>query len=203
MVKWVKRATVTLTCVGVLALPIANQLAASAAEKTLGSIVLAKTLPGLVASAPGTTNGPIGDPGLHYLPMNNKSGNIMLEYLILRRVSGYVRAFSRKPPNGDGIFIFAFRYKHSSDEVSWLRGFNATFKSSGEARFVVSGVKGATGFVANTSTSAGAPLVTYTISFDVGLTTFIMITGTTSGDLTKSNAIALAKTQEARALSMT
>jgi hypothetical protein len=150
----------------------------------------------LVASAPGTTNGPVGDAGLHYLPMNNKSGNTILEYIILRRVAGYVRAFSRKPPNGDGVFIFAFRYKYSSEEVSWLRGFDSSVSASaGAVKFEVPGVNGASGFTVNTSTSTGTPVVEYVISFDVGLTSFIMIMGSPSGDLTKSNAISLAKSQ--------
>ena len=168
---------------------------ASGAVKPLSAVVLAKTYPGLVASAPGTTNGPIGDAGLHYLPMDNKSGNTKLEYIILHRVSGYLRAFSHKPPNGDGAFIFALRYKYSSEETSWLRGFESTISTSGAAKFVVPGIKNASGFTLETSTSSGTSVTEYVTSFDVGLTTFILITSSSSGDLNKSDAMALAKLQ--------
>jgi hypothetical protein len=188
-------AAATFSVIVAVSALFALQSVASGAAKPLSSIVLTKTFPGLVASAPGTTNGPIGDAGLHYLPLNNKSGNAMLEYIILHRVTGYLRAFSRKPPNGDGVFIFAFRYKNASEEDSWLRGFDSTFSTSGAVKFNVPGVKGASGFTVITSTSTGTTAAEYEISFDVGLTTFIMITGSSSGDLNKSDAIALAKSQ--------
>jgi hypothetical protein len=191
------RAAVTSAFIVALGASLAVQSEALGAGKPLGSVVLTKTFPGMVASAPGTTNGPVGDAGLHYLPVNRKSGNTMLEYIILRRVTGYVRAFSREPVNGDGVFIFAFRYEYPSEEVSWLRGFDSSFNTSGVVKFGVPGIKGASGFSATTSTSVGTPVVEYVVSFDVGLTTFIVITGTSSRDLTMSDAISLAKAQAA------
>ena len=88
---------------------------AALAAGNLASVVLTNTLPGLVAAAPGTTNGPISGAALKYLPIDENSGAKLLLYLSNNEVNaGYIRAWTRQPPNGDGVFIFAFTFKSTA-----------------------------------------------------------------------------------------
>ncbi len=167
----------------------------------LASVVLTNTLPGLVASAPGTTNGPISGAALKYLPSDENSGQKLLLYLSNNEVNaGYIRAWTRQPPNGDVVFIFAFTFKSTAAQTSWLTGLNAGFQGQpGGTTFAVPDVPGAEGYTAHVADSAGTPATEYVVTFDKGPTTFMVIVGSSTGDLTSADAASLAATQSANA----
>jgi hypothetical protein len=163
--------------------------------------VLSSTFPGMVASPPGVTNGPISGAGLNYLPINEQLGAKLLLYLSDGEVNGgYIRSWTRQPGNGDGIFIFAFSFKSATDRGSWLQGLDAGLQSQpGDTTFAAPGVPGAEGYTAHLTTSAGAPLSENVVTFDKGDTIFMVIVGSSTGDLTSADAVSLATRQAANA----
>jgi len=174
---------------------------AALAAGNLASVVLTNTLPGLVAASPGTTNGPISGASLKYLPIDENSGAKLLLYLSNNEVNaGYIRAWTRQPPNGDGVFIFAFTFKSTAVQTSWLTELDAGFQAQpGDTTFAVPDVPGAEGYTAHVADSGGTPTTENVVTFDKGDTTFMVTVGSSTDDLTSADAASLATTQAANA----
>jgi hypothetical protein len=172
------------------------------AAGNLSTVVLTTTFPGMVAAAPGGNNGPLGGANLGYLPVSTAVGAKLLLDLGTGQVlgGGYFRVWSRQPPNGDAVSIFAIPFKTSAVEQSWLDEVDAGLKSQpGATMFAVPGVPGAEGYTARVMTSAGIPATGDAVTFDSGNTFFVLMIATATGDLTIADAVSLATRQAANA----
>lgn len=173
---------------------------AAVAAPDLSTVVLSNTLPGMVAAAPGADNGPATGANLQLLGMSPAAASTLQEHINDGDVAGYIRLWSRKPPNGDAVLDSAFQFQNAEAADAWLAGENSSLRSEpGVMGTNVLGIPGASEYTVPTTTSSGTPFKTYLVFFNKGDISFQVGVGTSSGDLTYSDAIALANSQAANA----
>ena len=165
----------------------------------LSSTVLSNTEPGLTVAPPGAYNGPI-TPSTLSLVVGSSSGATELDQgLSTGSVTAYLRLWDHQPKNGDAVVIAAFAFTNGSEEDSFSAGLSSGLAGRpGAQSFVVPGLSGAYGSTQHSTTSAG-PLSEYAVSFEKGNTVFQVLVASSSGDLTSSDAVALATRQFANA----
>jgi hypothetical protein len=172
--------------------------AAGAGPSSLSSVVLADTLPGLVATAPGPTNGPINGSNLGSFGTNGAGASGLARQLADGEVSGELRFWLHRPPNGDGVVISAFQYRDPTRLGSFLAGMNSSFAGVAVGTFAVPGIYGASGYTAHVSAS-GTPATAYIVTLAKGRIAFEVQVITAAGDLTKADAVSVAARQAANA----
>jgi hypothetical protein len=185
--------TVAVT-LGLLAAPTA----AGAGPSSLSSVVLADTLPGLVATAPGPTNGPINASNLGSFGTNGAGAAGLARRLADGEVSGQLRFWLHRPPNGDGVVISAFQYGDPTPLGAFLAGMNSSLAGVATGTFDVPGIFGASGYTAHVSAS-GTPATAYIVTFAKGRIAFEVQVITAAGDLTNADAVSVAARQAANA----
>jgi hypothetical protein len=172
--------------------------AALAGPSGLASVVLADTLPGLVASPPGPTNGPIDKSNVGLFGGNAGGTSGLARHLADGDVSGELRFWVHQPPDGDGVVISAFEFKDPKQVGAFLAGLESGYGRVATATFSVPSILGASGYTVHVSAS-GTPSMAYIVTFAKGSIDFEVQVITASGDLTKADARAVATRQAASA----
>jgi len=167
------------------------------AASNLSSVVISNTFPGLVAAPPGDRNGPITQSNLSVVTGGNNGAAEQQfgELLASGNVSGYIRAWTHQPPNGDGVVITALQFPDSGSATQFVNAQSGT-TPQGASPIDVSSIEGATGFSVQTSDS-GESLTEHVVIFSRERTAILMVVVTHSGDLTAQEAVALAGRQSA------
>lgn len=177
---------------------LSTQPGAFAANANLSSVVLSNTFPGMVATAPGADNGPINPANLQLLGMSPALASTLSQHIANGDVSGYIRLWSRQPPNGDAVVISAFQYSNPAGATAMLAGENfSLIAKPGVTTFAVPGIAGASGYTVPTATSSGTSVSGHFVFFNVGGTSVQVIVVSQSGDLTVADAVTLANRQAA------
>jgi hypothetical protein len=172
--------------------------AALAGPGGLASVVLADTLPGLVASPPGPTNGPIDKSNVGLFGGNAGGTSGLAQHLADGDVSGELRFWVHQPPDGDGVVISAFQFKDPKQVGAFLAGLDSGYGRVATGTFSVPGILGGSGYTVHVSAS-GTPSMAYIVTFAKGSIDFEVQVITASGDLTKADARAVATRQAASA----
>ena len=172
--------------------------AAWAGPDGLASVVLADTLPGLVANPPGPTNGPINKSNVGLFGGNGGGTSGLAQHLADGDVSGEVRFWVHRPPDGDGVVISAFQFKDPKQVGVFLAGLDSGYRRVATGTFDVPGILGGSGYTAHVSAS-GTPSTAYIVTFAKGSIDFEVQVISASGDLTKADARAVATRQAASA----
>jgi hypothetical protein len=166
------------------------------AASNLSSVVISNTFPGLVAAPPGERNGPITQSNLSVVTGgNNAAAEQFGQLLASGNVSGYIRAWTHHPPNGDGVVITALQFPDSGSATQFVNAQSGT-TPQGASPIDVSSIDGATGFSVQTS-NPGESLTEHVVIFSRERTAILMVVVTHSGDLTAQDAVALAGRQSA------
>jgi hypothetical protein len=169
-------------------------LGAGASPVNLSTIVLSKTLYGLVQSPHGAENGPLTLPDIKRLPVYFPGERTLEGEMADDRAVGYVRTWVNKPADGDLALILALRFKKPSEASAFLGVDQSTLRSDELNEFLVPGVPGAGGFeLLATQSPLGrteyiADFVRGSIFFDVAIVNGL-------GDISTADAATLAKTQ--------
>jgi hypothetical protein len=169
-------------------------LTASAGQADLSTVVLSDTLPGMVPSPAGTTNGPLNQANVSLFNGGSSETAAIDQQLSNGNLTGYLRVWTQQPPAGDGAVILALALKDATLVPQFLGGVNFGVRSTGASSFPVPQISGATGFSDRIAVS-GAPATGYAVTFARGDTIFSVELVTESGDLAPSDAIALAARQ--------
>jgi hypothetical protein len=172
--------------------------AALAGPNGLASVVLADTLPGLVASPPGPTNGPIDKSNVGLFGGNAGGTSGLAQHLADGDVSGELRFWVHQPPDGDGVVISAFQFKDPKQVGAFLSGLDSGYGRVATGTFSVPGILGGSGYTVHVSAS-GTPSMAYIVTFAKGSIDFEVQVITASGDLTKADARSVATRQAASA----
>jgi hypothetical protein len=172
--------------------------AAVAGPDNLASVVLADTLPGLVASPPGPTNGPINASNAGLFGGNGGGISGLAHRLADGDVSGEVRFWVHQPPDGDGVVISAFQFKDPKQVGAFLAGLDSGYSRVATGTFAVRGILGGSGYAVHVSAS-GTPSSAYIVTFAKGSTDFEVQVMTAAGHLTKDDALSVAARQAANA----
>jgi hypothetical protein len=198
--KWGRLAgTVTLAISALLAGLVVGQPQALAAGN-LSSVLLTTTFPGLVLTAPGPENGPITPSDIGQATgMSGSAAAQFSQELSNGAVSAYERVWVRQPLNGDAVEISAFDFSDQGATAAFLSSMNASVANqSGAVTFAIPGIAGSSGYKVQATTAAG-PTAEYLVTFARGGTVFAVAVLSSSGDLTSSDAVALATRQAANA----
>jgi hypothetical protein len=174
------------------------QVAASASPDNTPPVLLADTLPGLVPSPPGPTNGPINQSNVGLF--GDKGGQLatLVRRLADGQVTGQLRFWRHQPPNGDGVVISAFQFTDRKALAAFLGGLDFGYGRVATRTFPVRGLLGASGYTAPVSAS-GNQATAFVVTFAKGSTAFEVQVITASGDLTPADAVAVATRQAANA----
>jgi hypothetical protein len=192
-----RRACGSLTFVVLATAGLLSAQSAASGSSNLSSVVLSKSLPGLVAFPPGIRNGPITESNLSLVTGgSSSSAETQFEQLLASgNVSGYLRAWTHQPMNGDAVVIAAFQFQDPTQAASFIGGENGSIpQQSGVSPFAVPNVPGATGYLVHTSAS-GSPITEYIVLFGKGNTDIQLVGVTESGDMTAADVTALASQQ--------
>ena len=163
------------------------------------STVVLSTIPGMVAASPGPQNGPVDQASLQYLDASPGESSALLRQINNGDAVGYVRLWSREPPNGDGVIISALQFQSVGAANEWLLGQVASAKGSrGVSTFPAPSVPFGAGFTVPTQTSTGIPVTAHVVYFNEGDISFQVGVLSQSGDLGSSNAVTLANAQAAK-----
>ena len=169
------------------------------AAPDLSSVVVSETFPGMFPASPGPQNGPVNDANIQSLNESPAENSALLGQINKGDVAGYVRLWSREPPNGDGVIITALRFQSSAAANEQLLEQDASLKRNpGSSPFSVPSIDLAVGYTVPTSTSTGISVSAHVVLFAEGNNFFQVGVLSESGDLTNANAIALANTQFSR-----
>jgi hypothetical protein len=171
-----------------------SPLTAYAGQADLSTVILSDTLPGMVLSPSGTTNGPLNQANVNLFNAGTSETAAIDQQLSNGNLSGYLRVWTQQPPAGDGAVVLALELKDASLAAPFLGDFNLGVRSSGASSFSVPQISGATGFSDQIAVS-GVPATAYAVTFARGDTIFSVELVTESGDLAPSDAIALAARQ--------
>ncbi len=162
------------------------------APPDLSTIVLSQTLPGFVASPPGTaTNGPLNQSNVNYF---GASASAMQGALSSGAVTGYLRTWAHEPLNGDVVVITAFWVSDPTQLGDLMAGVTEGAQEAGGIPFAVPGVSGALGY---TVTRSGNQV--FTVTFVKGSTAFNVSIVNGAHDLTSADAVSLTSQQDASA----
>lgn len=163
--------------------------AGAATSEDLSTKVLAQVpVPGMIPTAPGPTNGPIGPSNIGSF---GGSQGAYAEAIASGDVVGYIRAFAHDPANGQAVVIEGDWVKDQSTIPTVLAGVEGAAKGP---RFSVPGLVDAIGFE---TTSPAAPGTQYVVAFARGNYVFLTLAGSTDGSLGKSVAVSVASAQAA------
>ncbi len=169
---------------------------ARAGTPDLSTIVLAQTLPGLVAEPPGPSNGPITEANASAVDPEDVAA--VDRDLANGSLTGYVRVWSHDPPDGDDAIIVAYTWDNPDEAAGFVAGAEHSAQVAGDPFFDVPGIPAAVGF-SGALTLSGAPSTVRTVVFARGSTAFGVELVTTTGDITTSEAIEVAARQAAAA----
>ena len=171
---------------------ILSSSAGAASTDDLSAQVLAQVpVPGLVAAAPGPTNGPIGPSNIGLF---GGEGGAIEQHIASGDMTGYVRLFAANPPNGQAVVIAAIWVKDPNDIPGFLAGVEG---SATGPRFSVPGIVDAIGFQTTSTTATGVPSQNYVVAFSRGNLAFVTLVGSVNGSLGKSSAVSVASAQAA------
>jgi hypothetical protein len=188
---------VTGILVGISFLAV-TPLPASAGQPDLSTVVLSNALPGMVASPPGITNGPLDQANVSLFNAGPSETAAIDRQLSDGNMTGYLRVWTQQPTDGHGAVIVAFAISDASKVAGFLGGFNLGVRNSGASTFSVPNISGASGF-SDQITSSGIQVTVDAVTFARGNTIFCVELVTPSGDLAPSDAIGLAARQAAGA----
>jgi hypothetical protein len=164
-------------------------LEATAAPRGLSAVVLSNSLPGFVASPPGSSNGPINQSNVqNFGAASGEASRLLAD----GEMTGYLRLWTPQPPDGDGVLITAMQFSDADTLSSVMTGERATALGTGSYRASVAGVPGASGFTLQASgrTEFGVFWAHGDVFFQVAVVT-------AAGDLTFADAASLAARQNA------
>lgn len=198
--KWRRRAGGVTLAVSVLVAGLLLGQSQAFAAAGLSSVVLSETFPGLVLTAPGPENGPITPSDLGQATgMTGSAAALFSQQLSNGAVSAYERVWVRQPLNGDAVEITAFDFNDEGATAAFLASMNASVANQpGAVTFAVPGIAGSSGYKVQTTAAAG-PTAEYLVTFARGGTAFAVAVLSSSGDLTGTDAVALATRQAANA----
>jgi hypothetical protein len=183
--------------VGIAFLVVAP-LTASAGQTQLSTVVLSDALPGMVASPPGITNGPLNRANVSLFNAGPSETAAIDQQLSNGNLTGYLRVWTQQPTNEDGAVIVAFEFSDATKVAGFLGDFNLGVRESGASTFSVSSISGASGFSVQIA-SSGVPGTVDAVTFARGNTIFCVELVGPSGDLAPSDDVALAARQAANA----
>jgi immunity protein Imm1 of predicted polymorphic toxin system len=119
---------------------------AVADPSNLSAVFLSSSLPGFFADPSGATNGPIDASSLKSLGVSENAASTLGQQIADGNVSGYIRTWRRKPPDGDAAVISAFSFQNEPDLSEFTAGEADAAARAGGVRFAVPGVSGASGY---------------------------------------------------------
>ncbi len=171
------------------------------ATGSLSSTILSIPEPGLVALPLGNYNGPVSRSNVDaVMGSTTDAAGALGQALADGDVTGYLRSWSRQPNDGDAVVIGAFAFNYAFEEDSFLNSLDTQMHTqSGIEPLAVPKIAGASGITAHTTTSSGAPLTEYEVTFEKGNTVFQVAVVSSSGDLTSADALSIADRQFANA----
>jgi hypothetical protein len=178
--------------VGVMGTGLLLMPAAADASTNLSTVVLSSTLPGLVPTQPGATNGPLVRSGLDDLP----GVSHFLQLLSENGASAFRRTWTAQPPNGEAVVIFAFELPTRDDTGPFLVGLDKGIAADGTSRFSADVLPGASGYGSETTT-AGTSVAEWVVTFAKGNFVFAVEVASAGGVLPDSDALSLAVKQAA------
>lgn len=193
-----------LAALVVATLVLVLQPSTALASGNLSSIVLMTTLPGFVASPPGTDNGPLTATSISALfaTLTSAQRTEMDQAVSSGELSGYTRIWRSEPLEGDGLVELAFQSQSQYEISTLLGGFDkgaaTQVASGGGSTFEVPGVADASGYYLDLTSDTPA-VREYIVAFAKGDTAFLLTLVTSKYDLTSTNAITLAQRQWALA----
>jgi hypothetical protein len=186
-----------VACVSIIGAFFVVPSPASADPASLASVILVNTLPGLVATPAGPTNGPINLSDIAFLEAGNKAGIAGLTpFLASGELSGYVRTWLSQPPNGEVVVIYAYRWKTTDEVSTFMSGINAGEVRGGGSKFAVPSIAGANGYSFHDSS-----LTEYQVTVISGTSGFLVSARSSAGQLTSADAVTVAQHQAAIASS--
>jgi len=161
----------------------------------LSTEILTATLPGLVESPPGTTNGALTPSNIGLFTTSSRAAAIE-QQMADGNLNGYTRSWTREPPDGNGIVIVAFGLADPSEVGPFLGGVNEGIVQGGGTQQSVSNPPGATGFSDEVATSR-ITASEYFVTFARGNTAFVVESVSATGTATSVGAVAVAAKQAA------
>jgi hypothetical protein len=172
--------------------------AASATSEGLSTVILSDTLPGLITTSPGVTNGPLTQSSAKLFGGNSAEVAVLGQKLADGQMSGYLRVWLHQPLNGDAVVIGAFSFQDPSAVASFLSGLESGSHQVGAIEFAVPDLLGATGYSMGPS-ALGRNADAYSLQFAKGDIAFAVDVESPPGQLTEADAIAIAERQYANA----
>lgn len=177
--------------------PAPDASATGARTLNLSTIVLSRTLYGLVQTPHGPENGSLTLSEIKRLPVYFPGERTLEGEMADGMAVGYVRTWINKPADGDLALIIALKFKKSTQANAFLSVDQSTLRSDELNEFLVPGVSGAGGFeILATQSPLGrteyiADFARASIFFDVAVVNGL-------GDISTADAATLAKEQYAR-----
>jgi hypothetical protein len=192
-----RRRAFALLSAALILVATASAQSTAGASSGLSSVVLADTVPGLVAAPPGARNGPIDQSNLA-LVLGGSNQAVLSQFaqqLASGDVSGFIRTWAHQPANGDAVEITAFQFQDPTQAASFLNGEEGSVSQlTGVGSFAVPNIPGAAGYILHGSAS-GTPYTEYVAVFAKANIDLNVTVLTASGDLGAADATHLAGQQ--------
>jgi hypothetical protein len=167
------------------------------ATPDLSSIVLSQTLPSLLATSPGPTNGPITNSNASLLGRTSSETAAVEREIASGYLEGYVRVWSSPDPHVvDTVAILALNLRDSNQVSGFFAGFNHGISSVATGSFPVPGIAGASGFSERLQVY-GEPATENIVTFARGDAVFDVETVTVAGTITLADTLSIAADQDA------
>ena len=186
----------SLVILGIPGMPVLGGSSAVASSTGLSTIVLSKTLYGLVQSPHGPANGPVTLSNFKHLPVYFPGERTLEGEMANGGAIGYVRTWVNKPADGDAVFILAMQFKKSSEARAFSSVAQSNLRNEGLDEFLVHGLPEGFELLA---TQSALGKTEYIVDFAKGKYFFGIAVVNGLGDISTADAATLAKEQNSRA----